>query len=213
MTFINNQALFKITQELLSLSVSFPNVHGKIESFHISKNSHQKYHVPNSYQSMSILSTSPVATAFDQSTCLHATPQHYQSLMETFSTAFPDFDFSTVAPWNFKLVNSPEQAQNNINWTFRTALSDCDQLMSHLWSVLEKEINPSCCYIYTYESDRPDAFSEMGTVFNMNYFFLNEKMSKIVLVHLREGAHEFGSGSDDDADSLNEEIEDQFGYL
>ncbi|OHT14493.1 hypothetical protein TRFO_15156 [Tritrichomonas foetus] len=222
MTFITNQAIFKVNQELLSLSASTPKVHGKIECFNISKSQRSLSggtpsvpHFSSSYHPMAVFSSSPVqpafSSAFSQSTCLHATPQHYAMLIAAFSSAFPDFDFSAVAPWNFKLVPSPEQAQNNINWTFKTALSESDRLMGHIWSVLEKEISPASCYIYMYDSDRPDAFTEMGAVFNLNYFFLNEKMNKIILIHLREGANEVESGSDEEGDSFDEDI--NYGFI
>lgn len=212
MTFLSNPAIVKLNQELLSLSATTPKVYGKIESFTINKNSHYKANIPSSYHPISMLSSSPVLPSFNQSACLHATPQHFSALMDAYTTAFPDFDFSTVVPWNFKLISSAEQAQSNINWTFKSALSDCDQLMGHLWTVLDKEIYPSASYIYMYESDKPDAFTEMGAVFNLSYFFLNDKMNKIVLVHLREGANEFGSDFDD-ADNMEEDNENLYGSI
>ena len=216
MTFLTNQAIFKVNQELLSLCASSPKVHGKIECFRITKSPISRTNSasvasnfgPSSYAASAILSASPVTRGFTQSTCLHATPQHYSSLISAFSNSFPDFDFTSLAPWNFKLVPSPEQAMNSISWNFRNTLPDSDQLVLHLWAVLEKEICPACCYIYNYESDRPDAFSEMGAVFNMNFFFLNEKMSKVVLVHLREGANALGSDSEDE-----DLPDDEFGYF
>ncbi|OHS98468.1 putative repressor of rna polymerase iii transcription [Tritrichomonas foetus] len=211
MTFVTNQAIFKVNQELLSLSAFTPKIHGKVECFNISRDVkyNSKYNMPRSYQTLPVLSTSPVVPAMGDNTGLYATPQHYNALIAAFSASFPDFDFSSVCPWNFKLIQSPEQAQIDINWKFQTVLSDSEQLMSHIWGVLEKEILPAGCNIYMYESDRPDAFSAMGAVFNLSYFFLNEKMNKVVLIHLREGANEFGSGSDEDAD-VDDEIDDQF---
>ena len=64
----------------------------------------------------------------------------------------------------------------------------------------EMEISPAVCAIYSYEPDRPDAFSESGAIFNLCYFFLNEKTNKLVLVHLMEGGESLDSGSEHDLD-------------
>jgi hypothetical protein len=77
-----------------------------------------------------------------------------------------------------------------------------------LWAALEKEIVPGTCSIYTYEPDRPDGFSESGAVFNMCYFFLNERAGKVVIVHLLEGGTELF----EDEDAIDENVEERFGY-
>jgi hypothetical protein len=122
------------------------------------------------------------------------------------SSAFPDFDFSGICPWHFKRVLEPARARADIIWAFQAQIEDCHSLLTLMWATLEKEINPTNCTIYAYETDQPDAFSESGAVFNLCYFFVNEKVGKVILVHLREGGNVFGSDDDDDID------DERFGY-
>jgi hypothetical protein len=132
--------------------------------------------------------------------------KHLSALLAALSGAFPDFDFSSVCPWNFKLIRESERAQSVINWAFQSELPDCEHMLVLLWATLEKEISPTTCSIYSYESDQPDAFSESGAVANLCYFFLNEKLNRVILVHLREGGDGFDSGSDGD------ELEDVYRF-
>lgn len=220
---VNNQALLSLNQEILSLTTFYPKVHGKVECLTFQKESTKKnkskFNNLNSFYSYNqmkemnkISSNSSMAGSSlnDSSENLYSAPHHFSALKESLSQSFPDFDFSLLCPWNFKLIQSPEQAQTDINFKFQTILPDSDQLVNHIWSMLENDMNPSSCYIYSYESDRPDAFSAMGTVFNLNYFFLNEKTNKVILVHLREGANEFG---DDEFNSFDEDDNLESGWI
>ena len=200
MTFVANQSLFRVNQELLALSSMNPSVQAKVDCFNVArKNCHKVEWQPRPQPSS--FSASPSRTnSLDDRAALYATPQHFPALVSAFSAAFPDFDFSTVCPWNFRLVWSPEEAQASLNWAFQTELPDCEQTLTNLWAALEKEISPAVCAIYSYEPDRPDAFSESGAIFNLCYFFLNEKTNKLVLVHLMEGGESLDSGSEHDLD-------------
>lgn len=213
----NSQELLSINQEFLSLTTFCPKVHGKVECLVFQKEPSKKYSQKNKYNNIdslysynqlkemsNILTNSTIAgnSLRNDSTSLYAAPHHFKALLESLSQSFPDFDFSTITPWNFKLIQSPEHAQADINFKFMTILPDSDQLVAHIWKMLENDIIPSSCYIYAYESDRPDAFSAMGTVFNLNYFFLNEKTNKVILVHLREGSNEF---DDEELNSFDED--------
>lgn len=203
MAFVANQAIFKVNQELLAVSASQPAVHCKVDCFNIERRNCQS--VPSSFNRPHMYAP-PSSSPMDESMSLFAPAQHFPGLMAAFSAAFPDFDFSTAYPWNFRLVSSPEQAQADINWAFQSELPDCEQTLSHLWTALEKEVSPAMCSIYAYEPDSPDAFSECGAIFNLCYFFLNDKMNRVVLVHLMEGGELANSGSE------NEDLDDQYGY-
>lgn len=202
MSFITNQSLFKVNQELLALCVSQPTIQAKIECFGISrKNPYPE--IPASFHQplfTGSFSASPVMYSLDDPAPLYAQPQHYSALVSAFTSAFPDFDFSTVYPFNFKLISSVEKAQSVINWAFQTQLPGSEQALSEMWAVLEKEIAPAVCSIYAYEPDRPDAFSESGAIYNMCYFFLNEKTNRVVLVHLMDGGNDLDDDDEPDMD-------------
>jgi hypothetical protein len=200
MTLTTSHGLFLINQEFQTISAAQPHVHARVLCFNFGKKDTFQFE-------------RAVSGAFPQSwsetepsTPACASVQHASALVAALSSAFPDWDFSTVCPWDFRLVASPEEAQQRINWAFQTEVTDCERILSHMWAALEKEINLVTCNIYSYEPDRPDAFSESGAVLNLCYFFLSEKLNKIVLVHLREGGHDFNSGSDDD------ELEDVYQF-
>jgi hypothetical protein len=192
MTLTTSHGLFLINQEFQAISAMQPHIHARVQSFSFGKKTMGQGDrmVSNSF--------SPTLNEPDRGMSACASAQHSGALVAALSSAFPDWDFSSVCPWDFKLVASPEQAQWKINWAFQTEVTDCERVLAHLWTTLEKEINLVTSSIYSYEPDRPDAFSESGAVLNLCYFFLNEKMNKIVLVHLREGGHDFDSGSDPD---------------
>jgi hypothetical protein len=208
MCFVANQAIFRVNQELMTLIAANRSVHAKVDCFNVSKRSElpiQRTPTPEGFYASSPLVASPLGYAIEEAAPM-PTDQHLTALMAALSGAFPDFDFSTVCPWNFKLIREPERAQSVLNWAFQSELHDCEHMLGLLWSTLEKEISPAMCSIYSYESDQPDAFSESGAVVNLCYFFLNEKLGRVVLVHLREGGNDFDSGSD------NDDLEDLYGF-
>lgn len=217
MTLVNSQDIFRLNQEFLSLSATSPKVHGKVECFKAlfngskvkngKNNNFNNYIDFNSQQKSNFGFNTQNWFEYNDPGSLNAASQHFDALLKCFSESFPDFDFSTIHPWNFKLIQSPEQAQSDMVWKFQSVLPDSDQFVSHIWSYLDKEMNPGNCSIYIYESDRPDAFSAMGAVFNLSYFILNEKMNKVVLIHMREGASDFGS---DDLDGFDDDVDDGY---
>jgi hypothetical protein len=202
MAVVSSQALFKVNQELLTLTATHSSLHANVGCFSLSR-SHSLF--PRRVISAPVASGFPISAVPDSG---FAPAHHFTSLFTALSSAFPDFDFSMVYPWNFKLVSSPEQAQANINWAFECRLQNCEGALNRLWAALEKEIVPGTCSIYVYEPDSPDGFSESGAVFNMCYFFLNERAAKVVIVHLLEGGKEV----DDDDDVIEEDMEKRFGY-
>ena len=219
MTLVNNQDIFRLNQEFLSLSATTPKIHGKVECFKAlfngskvksNKNNNNLNFIDFNSQSKNNYAYGQNWFDYNEQDTLNAASQHFDALVQCFSEAFPDFDFSTVHPWNFKLIQSPEQAQSDMVWKFQSVLPDSDQFVSHIWSFLDKEMNPGNCSIYIYESDRPDAFSAMGAVFNLSYFILNEKMNRVLLIHMREGANDFGSESDDELNEFNDDFEGNY---
>jgi hypothetical protein len=206
MSFVTNQGLFRVNQQLLTLLATNPSVHANVDCFNVTRR-------PGRGQVADRTESAPVLqwlTASDPKKSMPCIPAaHFRALLSAMSSAFPDFDFCDVCPWNFKRILAPEKAQADINWAFQTQIDDCESLLTLMWLTLEKEISPAACSIYAYETDRPDAFSESGAAFNLCYFFLNEKSGKVVLVHLREGADVFDS---DDDDEFVDDTEERLGY-
>lgn len=200
--------ILRINQEILSCAATCPKVYGKVESFSIrspdNKTKPKKKRNSFVYDYPPKINTNEAQNiyGFSDPNIVNAGSQHFQYLISAFEESFPDYDFSTVHPWNFKLVQSKEQAQTDMNWKFQSVLPDSDPVVSHIWSFLESQSVLNNCSIYIYESDRPDAFTSMGAVMNMCYFILNEKLNKIILVHLREGTTNCESEYDDMDDDM-----------
>jgi hypothetical protein len=205
MAFVANQTLFRINQELLALSASDSSISCSVECFTVAKKPTSGSSPPSdSRLSLSVFGYPPQGTSD-----FYAPRPHFHALLSTFCSAFPDYDFSEICPWNFKLLSSPEQAQVTVNWAFQNRLSNSAGVLTHLWFALEKEISPAACSIYQYDPDRPDGFSESGVTFNLCVLFLNEKLSKVVLVHLREGGLDANSDAEDDD---GEDLEERYGF-
>jgi hypothetical protein len=199
MAFVTNQALFRINQEFLALSASDSSISCSVDCFTVSK----KPTSPSSPPFDSRLSAAAFGYPPQGTSSISAPHSHFHALLSAFCSGFPDYDFSEVRPWNFKLLSTPEEAQATVNWAFLNRLSNSAPTLTHLWFALEKEISPATCSIYQYDPDRPDGFSESGVTFNLCVFFLNEKLSRVVLVHLRVGGSDAESdGGDDDGDDL-----------
>jgi hypothetical protein len=203
MALVTNQALFRVNQELLTLLATNPSVHATVHCFSVARRPVRGAGAKSAPVPQQLRAPDPKERVPSIPT------GHFRALLMVMSSAFPDFDFSGLCPWHFKRIAALAKAQADINWAFQTQIQDCDSLLPLMWSTLDKEIGPATCSIYAYETDRPDAFSESGAVFNLCYFFLNAKMGKVVLVHLREGGNVFDSDDDDD---VVDDVDERFGY-
>jgi hypothetical protein len=198
MTFYSNQAFIRLNQDFLTLLATQPNVQASVDCFTFSP---KRSAAPSRTSSL----TSPGVS--EERTAICASSKHFPALAAALAAAFPDFDFSCVTPWDFRLIETIEQAQSSIYWAFQAHLPDSASILPKLWNTLEKEIKPARCSIYVYESHRPDAFSATGATFTLNYLFVNERANRVVLVHLREGGADF-----EEDDELCEDVEERYGY-
>jgi hypothetical protein len=135
----------------------------------------------------------------------YASAQHFPGLKCVLEAAFADYDFSMACPWHFKLIQNAEEVRQRVHWALMMHLPDSRDLLTQLWSCIDSEISIGICDIYEYSADCPDAFSEMGTVFNLMYFFLNEKTNRVLVFHLTEGGMSMNTTDDED-------LEDQYGF-
>lgn len=214
MKYLNTSNLFNINQELLARISPESRFCSKVECFEFSSeeltNSHSSsYDRPYIHNSFG---TSPNSftsgNAFNLST--YSSPKHFNILKSSIETSFPDFDFSNICPWHFKLVNTVEQAHNDLCWPLMQYLSNTDMIQQKLWSAIDTEINTNNSYIYKYDPDGPDAFSEQGIFYNLVLLFLNEKENKVLITSMREGNDDM---SDDDFDIQTDNLlESRYGY-
>ena len=210
MKYLNTPVIVSINQELLACISPDSNFCSKVECFQFShedftNNKSVSYDRPYIHNSFG---QSP--SSFTNSLATHASSKHFPALKETLSASFPDFDFSNVCPWHFKLVTAVDSAHSDICWPLMTYVHDSENLQQKLWQAIDHEISTSNSYIYKYDPDGPDPFSEQGVYFNMIMLFLNEKENKVLIVSMREGDDIM---SDDDCEVADDNLlESRFGF-
>lgn len=210
MKFLSNKRIVSINQ-LLAAQASLDNhVTSRLECFQVEPEDYQTFRT-NSYERppfQSSYGASPDLFLNNPMYSLNAfsSSHHFPALKASIEHTFSDYDFSNITPWNFRLISSPEQARQNLSWSVSNYFNNGQDLTQQLWQAIDGEIQTVNSEIYEYQSDCPDAFSEMGTVFNLIYFFINEKINHVLVFHLREGSNEYESGSED------EDVEVRFGY-
>ncbi|KAH0788985.1 repressor of RNA polymerase III transcription MAF1 [Histomonas meleagridis] len=97
-----------------------------------------------------------------------------------------------------------------MSWNFTSSLPYSEDLFQRVWNAIECEIQPATCDIYTYEPPCSDAFSAMGALWNVSYFFFNVKQRKILHFHMREGASDFEPMLDEENDIYS--LEEQYSF-
>jgi len=107
------------------------------------------------------------------------------SLVCTLNASFPDYDFSSVKPEQFKKEPNLRMVVNYINTVLGSVVPDYPAFSGKMLSVLEEEIRIRECDIYSYIEGEADAFSEDGIIWSMNYFFFNKKLRRLVFLTCR----------------------------
>ena len=196
MKWFNSRALFNVGQDLMARCLTEHDIFSQIECFNVDINDFQGYSTTGN------TIFPPLGHPFNISASgLQAYPDFgtFRILQSALSYAFPDFDFSYLTPYCFKVIDSPEDVKSRLSWNFSSCLPGSDDLFQEVWSAIESEIQPATCDIFTYESPCSDAFSAMGALWNVSYFFFNVKQKKILHFHMREGASDFDPMLGDDA--------------
>mgnify|MGYP000317018694 FL=1 len=210
MKFLNSSSLATINQILSALCSQRNKQTGRIECFQVEASD------VNEYRSHS-LERPPFQLSFGTSPDsllrnpiynieAYSSSHHFPALKSAIETTFPDYDFSMLCPWHFKLIQSMEQAKMNLNWAITSYFSQGVDLSNQIWYSIDSEIQIGMCDIYEYQTDCPDPFSAMGTTFNFLYFFLNEKQNKVLVLHLQEC-----SNDDEQFDDIDD-FDQQYGY-
>lgn len=196
----NSKLLLNVNQEVSAILSVVPRLHAKLESF--------------TYGKIEMPPTSTPKIFTSEPSLTNPSPMHFVILKQAIESSFEDYDFSKLSPSDFKLVTSFEQIKSNISWQLSSNVSSSEVIVSHMFQAIECEGTPSVSDIYRYEPQSEDVFSENGGIWNYTYFFINTKQHKVLLLHLREGADNFGSDSGDDEGfgADDELLENRFGF-
>lgn len=109
------------------------------------------------------------------------------SLIQVLNASFPDYDFSELAPEDFRREDLTAVRANVTRLLPAHALEAGAPLTARLWQALEAELRVSECDVYSYQptdSDR-DPFSEHHTLWYFNYFFYNRRLRRVAFFTCR----------------------------
>jgi hypothetical protein len=109
-------------------------------------------------------------------------------LKATLNAAFaPDYDFSQAHSHEFCHESRLDHVMQVVGSNLHSAMGeDYVAISDPLWNVINKEINPVECDIYSYNPDvDSDPFVEEGSLWSFNFFFFNKKLKRIVFFACR----------------------------
>ncbi|CAF0788761.1 unnamed protein product [Didymodactylos carnosus] len=142
-----------------------------------------------------LLSTSPayvysISSSGDEDSPLNKTIPRKTLiyLISTLNASFePDYDFSSCTSHEFSRETNIDLVKNAVDSRLLSGMGDrYSPLSSHLWSVIDEEINIKECEMYSYCPDgASDPFSEYGIVWSFNFFFYNRKLRRILFLTCR----------------------------
>ena len=214
MKYITTPTLISVNQEINANIVPDSGAICKVECFQVENEDVADYHTPASLQEgpFHSMSNSLTSGSFGQNPVYnlvaYASSAEYPALKATISTSFPDFDFSSLCPWNFKIIKTFDQAKSNITWNFSSVFQNAEIVINDIFRAIEDTVNLSEVQIYQYEPDGSDAFSDMGYTTTYSYFFVDEPKNKVLFLHMRQGDVEDEMSDVDDGDVL----ETRFGF-
>jgi hypothetical protein len=140
-------------------------------------------------------SYSPLGNFHDSSTQRLMT-----DLILTLNASFPDYDFSNVRPSHFSRMSSSSLVMNRVNEKLSELAASMPEgvnFLSHLWNAMDDVIHLKDCEVYSYapqnkddDDDDPlsfltqtlDGYDGSVPLWTMNYFFVNKKLQRIVLL-------------------------------
>lgn len=194
MKWIDSQAISNANQMLSAICDRRPTLHAKLEVFCVDK-------VGNSTKKSYSL---PTQSAMDVGSNFvsNPSPRHFSILANAFGYSFPDFDTSSLEFCDFKRVSCLDEIKNNISWQLNSPDVSSDVMDAYVWQGIDNEIFPPSCDIYKYEPAHIDLFSQLHTLWNYTYFFINEKQKKALVLHLRESSSEEDEFSEEEEGEL-----------
>ena len=199
MKWINSKFLFNVNQELsAACSACNAMIYSKIECFSIPQEKDVRCRGSSNENRSSSRRRPSLDDELLRIRSLTPSESQCNAMKDAISNSFPDYEFSGILPEHFQRIVTPEQARSTISWNLSSYLPDNEALSQDVWNAIENEISPAFCDIYSYEPDCADVFTENGALWSKVFLFVNEKAKKVILFHIREGAHGFESESEDD---------------
>mmetsp|Transcript_19079 Transcript_19079/g.48234 ORF Transcript_19079/g.48234 Transcript_19079/m.48234 type:complete len:247 (-) Transcript_19079:172-912(-) len=135
----------------------------------------------------------------------------------TMNATFPDYDFSSLKPDQFKRENLG-YVVNSVNLNLNEIVEKQNaSFLDELWGAIDQEIDLKSSEVLTYLPDVDgDPFNLPGTIWAFNYFFHNSSARKIVFLTCccttrTSGNDIYGLARDDDEAEAEEDDEEEFG--
>jgi len=212
--------LDKLTRSLTKCDLGDAVLNGKVEAYsckkagedkRVAKTLHKQFEQRLSSSSPKDPPSSPLGPISNPST-----RQLLISLITTMNASFPDYDFSSLTPEQFKECKGAESVKELLDGYFVVALDRIKKgFRTEFYKILADVIDLQNCQIYTYVGGLPDS----GKLWDINYFFYNKKLKKIVFftvsavskLQLRAAAQAAAADEDEDEemDEMDMEEDDE----
>eukprot|EP01119_Soliformovum_irregulare_P020343 TRINITY_DN6568_c0_g1_i1.p1 TRINITY_DN6568_c0_g1~~TRINITY_DN6568_c0_g1_i1.p1 ORF type:complete len:223 (-),score=37.16 TRINITY_DN6568_c0_g1_i1:132-800(-) len=118
-------------------------------------------------------------------------------LVAIMNASFPDYDFSSVQPEQFKKEDNYYAVINSINTILAGVIDGfTNYLAPHLWQSLETEVSLKECDIYSYTPDEEtDPYEGDDYVWALHYFFYNRRLRRIAYLSAKAVRRPLEQGS------------------
>eukprot|EP01087_Luapelamoeba_hula_P010936 TRINITY_DN2920_c0_g1_i2.p1 TRINITY_DN2920_c0_g1~~TRINITY_DN2920_c0_g1_i2.p1 ORF type:complete len:169 (+),score=20.20 TRINITY_DN2920_c0_g1_i2:423-929(+) len=105
------------------------------------------------------------------------------SLVCTLNASFPDYDFSSVKPEQFKREPSLHMVVNYINTVLGPVMPMDPLFTAKMWHAVDQQISLRDCDVYGYLDSDDDSFGD--NIWALNYFFYNKRQRCLIFLTCR----------------------------
>lgn len=103
------------------------------------------------------------------------------NLIATLNASFPDHDFSTTKPEQFRKIPTMATAMQSVNKYLAEAMqAEGVSLVDQLWRTINDVIDIGKCEVYCYIPNLEDDPFSAHALWSFNYFMVNKAMKKIL---------------------------------
>ena len=188
----------KLNQELASLCCTSSEVFCKLDCFTLQENS----------KTPTLLQDPLNPTQENPSEENNNNNNENDILLNALQLSLPDLQVNNFFPNQFTAASSIEQIKSNMSWQITSTIVSSERTCQEIWNTIENEISLDDCSLYQFTADTS------GPLHTKAYFFLNQKLQKIIIFTFQEGSS-FESDDENDFafDSFQTDSQYGFGYF
>ncbi|BFZ61632.1 RNA polymerase III-inhibiting protein maf1 [Saitoella coloradoensis] len=105
-------------------------------------------------------------------------------LVATLNASHPDYDFSSLRPFDFKKERKVEHVMSNVDVLLGNVGKA--EVTGAMWECIDKHIELEGCDVYSFRPDADsDPFGEEALIWSRSYFFFNKGLKRVLYLNLR----------------------------